>query len=474
MLDTKGQLRLIKVPAFYVPKSKDRVLSTTSFLQTYEGENIEVDGSQMKVSGLDSDSTRGAVVAIVNPRNNLPMTTSYRYDEIQAVPVALSAAIPSINEANIDLSDPEKDISMGLSAYHAFTVPFVLSPDSPEWSQPFRDSVWQYQFDDDDLANAIDLTAPPTPTDADRVVYAADQLESSMRFRCAPPSVAPLPQLIVDAVLAPTTSTVTVMSAPRERMMSAPRELVVSAPRELVKSAPMELVVVSAPRELVKSAPRELVESAPREPAVSAPREPRTSLPREPSMPPPREFEAVQQREIPATIVPTPSPKRNAPATSCSIKLSECSLRWTSQLIRWIIQLQTEMSLDTLEPKYEFLSYTMRTLLPIRRMIEGALALQLPSTLQATSRAEVSEDNNGTLLEVCEDNNEALLVLATDQRVTARTQFLLDKWHLFWYQINNGDAKVSKVPTELQDADYFTKGLPRESFERNRLRVQSW
>ena len=179
-------------------------------------------------------------------------------------------------------------------------------------------------------------------------------------------------------------------------------------------------------------------------------------------MPPPREFETVQQREIPATIVPTPSPKRNAPATSCSIKLSECSLRWTSQLIRWIIQLQTEMSLDTLEPKYEFLSYTMRTLLPIRRMIEGALALQLPSILKATIHADVFEDNNGALL------------LAANQRITSRTKYLLVKWHFFWSHINNGDAKVSKVPTELQDADYFTKGLPRESFERNRLRVQSW
>jgi hypothetical protein len=36
----------------------------------------------------------------------------------------------------------------------------------------------------------------------------------------------------------------------------------------------------------------------------------------------------------------------------------------------------------------------------------------------------------------------------------------------------NGDAKVSKVNTELQDADFLMKGLPREPFERNRRRAQ--
>ncbi len=101
-------------------------------------------------------------------------------------------------------------------------------------------------------------------------------------------------------------------------------------------------------------------------------------------------------------------------------------------------------------------------MLPIRRMIESALALQLPSTLQATIHADVLKDNNGALL------------LATNHRITSRTKYLLVKWHFFWSHINYGDAKVSKVPTELQDADYFTKGLPRESFERNRRRVQGW
>jgi hypothetical protein len=41
-----------------------------------------------------------------------------------------------------------------------------------------------------------DLTAPPTPTNADRVARAMDQLKPSIPFRSAPPSVAPRSQML--------------------------------------------------------------------------------------------------------------------------------------------------------------------------------------------------------------------------------------------------------------------------------------
>jgi hypothetical protein len=56
----------------------------------------------------------------------------------------------------------------------------------------------------------------------------------------------------------------------------------------------------------------------------------------------------------------------------------------------------------------------------------------------------------------------------------SRTKYFLVKWHFFWDHVNRGDAKVSKIDTKLQDADYLTKGLPREPFESNRRRVQGW
>ena len=40
--------------------------------------------------------------------------------------------------------------------------------------------------------------------------------------------------------------------------------------------------------------------------------------------------------------------------------------------------------------------------------------------------------------------------------------------------VKNGLVSVEKVATELQNADYLTKGLPHEVFHKNRQRVQGW
>jgi hypothetical protein len=153
---------------------------------------------------------------------------------------------------------------------------------------------------------------------------------------------------------------------------------------------------------------------------------------------------------------PDANPTSVKSRTGYIIKLGGCPLIWRSML-------QTEISLSTLESEYSALSYCMRTLLPIRRiLLEVATALELPSTLQASIHARVFEDNNGALL------------LANNQRITSRTKYFLCKWHFFWANVTNGDVVVCKVDTKLQDADYMTKGLPRETFESNRRRVQGW
>jgi hypothetical protein len=69
----------------------------------------------MKLTGLASNPTRGADIATADPLNKLPTTTSYRYDDVQAVPRALSATITLTNEANTNLSEPET----GLLPWHA-------------------------------------------------------------------------------------------------------------------------------------------------------------------------------------------------------------------------------------------------------------------------------------------------------------------------------------------------------------------
>ncbi len=48
------------------------------------------------------------------------------------------------------------------------------------------------------------------------------------------------------------------------------------------------------------------------------------------------------------------------------------------------------------------------------------------------------------------------------------------KWHFFWQQVRDGMVAIVKVDTQEQWANFLTKGLNCESFERVRKLVQGW
>ena len=108
--DSAGMLRILKVPAYHVPGAKVRLLSTTSLLQSYPGETITVESSKMTLSGLPGDPTKGTVSALINPVNNLPTSTAYRYDATIAAPASLNATISEVHQQNHNLSEPEKEL----------------------------------------------------------------------------------------------------------------------------------------------------------------------------------------------------------------------------------------------------------------------------------------------------------------------------------------------------------------------------
>jgi len=143
--------------------------------------------------------------------------------------------------------------------------------------------------------------------------------------------------------------------------------------------------------------------------------------------------------------------------TGYIIKLSGCPLVWKSQL-------QTEVSLSTLEAEYSALSFALRTLLPLKRLLIGiAETVGLPSEIQATIFAEVFEDNQGCL------------ALATNHRLTSRTKYFHVKWHWFWYYYEVlKEFSISYIKSALQDSDYLTKQIPRDAFQANRFRNQGW
>ena len=131
--------------------------------------------------------------------------------------------------------------------------------------------------------------------------------------------------------------------------------------------------------------------------------------------------------------------------------------------ILWKSQLQTEISLLTLESEYSALSASMQTLLPLRSLLgEIVKELKQPPDFKSTINCRVFEDNNGALL------------LATKQRITNRTKYFMFKWNFFWHHVTNGDVQVLKIATTDQLADYLTKGLNRKTFERIRKLAQGW
>jgi hypothetical protein len=137
------------------------------------------------------------------------------------------------------------------------------------------------------------------------------------------------------------------------------------------------------------------------------------------------------------------------------IFLSDCPVVWKSALM-------SHICLSTLEAEYSSMSQSLKTLLPLKRLL-----LELMDVLdvddgrfRTTIRARVFEDNQGALY------------LATNHRITSRTKYFLVKWHWFWE--HDSEFEALKVDTKNQKADYLTKALVRVLFENNRLSVQGW
>ncbi|MGH3053429.1 MAG: reverse transcriptase domain-containing protein [Gaiellaceae bacterium] len=161
------------------------------------------------------------------------------------------------------------------------------------------------------------------------------------------------------------------------------------------------------------------------------------------------DFAGLYRRE--PDLDPTSAKSR----TGFIIKLGGCPLVWKSQL-------QTAISMSTLEAEYIALSSSVRTLIPTRRLLEETVKrIGLSQELIDSIDCVVHEDNNGAL------------TLARDQRLTNRTKYLHVGWHWFWSFVGHL-FRIVKCPTDEQCADYCTKALVRDKFESNRRANQGW
>ena len=138
-------------------------------------------------------------------------------------------------------------------------------------------------------------------------------------------------------------------------------------------------------------------------------------------------------------IEPFTDPNSARSRTGFIVKLSDCPLTWRSQL-------QSSITCSTLEAEYNALSSALKVLIPLKRiLVEAATQLSIPSAIYSTISARAFEDNQGAYY------------LATNQRITNRTCWYLNKWHWFWEHVNNGTVSIVEIDTSKQDADYLTK-----------------
>jgi hypothetical protein len=153
---------------------------------------------------------------------------------------------------------------------------------------------------------------------------------------------------------------------------------------------------------------------------------------------------------------PDACPNAARSRTRYIITLGGCPLLWKSQL-------QTEISLSTLEAEYNALSFAMRTLIPIKRLVvKIAKAISILKEIHANILSQVFEDNNGAL------------IVTTKQCLTNCTKNFLVKWHFIRDEVKRSEIQVVKIDMNEQLGDFLTKGLPCESFEQNRIAIQGW
>ena len=132
--------------------------------------------------------------------------------------------------------------------------------------------------------------------------------------------------------------------------------------------------------------------------------------------------------------------------------------------LHWKSSLQKEVCTSSCESECVALGHALKALLPLIELVkEFCENIGLPKEQFAVLQAAVFEDNN------------ACLILATKQRLTARTRWFHQRWHWFWQIIlTNPNIKLQKIESANQWADYLTKPLTKDTFERIRKLVQKW
>ena len=110
LLDTNGKLRNIYLPAYYAPEARQRLLTTSVFCKHYPKNKISLTSNSWTIQPDPDVAHENAIDIIINPINNLPMTTCFRGKSLNQLALLFSKSIASTHSSNYNLSEPHKEL----------------------------------------------------------------------------------------------------------------------------------------------------------------------------------------------------------------------------------------------------------------------------------------------------------------------------------------------------------------------------
>ena len=131
--------------------------------------------------------------------------------------------------------------------------------------------------------------------------------------------------------------------------------------------------------------------------------------------------------------------------------------------VNWKSQLQTEIYLASTESEYTVLSYTLREMITLVKLLKEMKQHSLQvNKVAPTMKCWVFEDNSRDL------------EMSTNHKYRPRTKYLNVKLHHFKDYVTRKEISIKKINTKSQLSDYLTKPVNEEILCKLRKIVTGW
>ena len=120
--------------------------------------------------------------------------------------------------------------------------------------------------------------------------------------------------------------------------------------------------------------------------------------------------------------------------------------------------------MSTIEAERISLSQSLRDLIPLHSTFDelGEVEFVQKDKRITKTYSTIHEDNRGAL------------ELAIEPKFRPRTKHIATKYHHFRNAVAKGRIKILSIDTKEQQADIFTKPLPKPQFEKLRKLIMGW